>query len=92
MLTTFTDTLTSAEADAVCAPEYGARSPERTGLRVNQLKNWTMAGSILNDFLTGSSEPVTACEYFGPYLSIACQIAHKLLTEVQIIVRQPSLA
>jgi putative transposase len=33
MLTTFIDTLMSAEADAVCGAEYGARSPERTNIR-----------------------------------------------------------
>ena len=33
MLTTFIDTLMSAEADAVCGAEYGARSPERTNVR-----------------------------------------------------------
>jgi transposase-like protein len=33
MLTTFIDTLMSAEADAVCGAEYGARSPERTNTR-----------------------------------------------------------
>ena len=30
MLTTFINTLMSAEADAVCGAEYGARSAERT--------------------------------------------------------------
>jgi transposase-like protein len=33
MLTTFIDTLMSAEADAVCGAEYGARSPERSNTR-----------------------------------------------------------
>src|SRR3712207_741736 len=33
MLTTFIDTLMSAEADTVCGAEYGARSPERTNVR-----------------------------------------------------------
>src|SRR4051812_29865762 len=33
MLTTFINTLMSAEADAVCGAEYGARSPERTNIR-----------------------------------------------------------
>ena len=33
MLTTFIDTLMSAEADAVCGAEYGARSPERINIR-----------------------------------------------------------
>jgi putative transposase len=33
MLTTFIDALMSAEADAVCGAEYGARSPERTNTR-----------------------------------------------------------
>ena len=33
MLTTFIDALMSAEADAVCGAEYGARSPERTNIR-----------------------------------------------------------
>jgi transposase-like protein len=33
MLTTFIDTLMSAEADAVCGAEYGARSAERTNVR-----------------------------------------------------------
>lgn len=33
MLTTFINTLMSAEADAVCGAEYGARSPERTNVR-----------------------------------------------------------
>ena len=33
MLTTFIDTLMSAEADAVCGAEYGARSTERTNVR-----------------------------------------------------------
>jgi putative transposase len=33
MLTTFIDTLMSAEADAVCGAEYGERSPERTNVR-----------------------------------------------------------
>ena len=33
MLTTFIDTLMSAEADAVCGAEYGSRSPERTNIR-----------------------------------------------------------
>ena len=33
MLTTFINTLMSAEADAVCGAEYGARSSERTNVR-----------------------------------------------------------
>src|SRR4029453_12499121 len=33
MLTTFVNTLMSAEADAVCGAEYGARSSERTNTR-----------------------------------------------------------
>jgi putative transposase len=33
MLTTFINTLMSAEADAVCGAEYGARSAERTNVR-----------------------------------------------------------
>src|SRR3712207_3538102 len=33
MLTTFINTLMSAEADAVCGAAYGARSPERTNTR-----------------------------------------------------------
>src|SRR5918993_1183385 len=33
MLTTFIDALMSAEADAVCGAEYGARSAERTNIR-----------------------------------------------------------
>ena len=33
MLTTFINTLMSAEADAVCGAEYGARSAERTNIR-----------------------------------------------------------
>jgi putative transposase len=33
MLTTFINTLMSAEADAVCGAEYGARSSERTNSR-----------------------------------------------------------
>src|SRR5215213_3606507 len=33
MLTTFINTLMSAEADAVCGAEYGERSPERTNTR-----------------------------------------------------------
>ncbi len=33
MLTTFINTLVSAEADAVCGAEYGTRSPERTNTR-----------------------------------------------------------
>jgi transposase-like protein len=33
MLGTFINTLMSAEADAVCGAEYGARSPERTNVR-----------------------------------------------------------
>jgi transposase-like protein len=33
MLTTFINTLMSAEADAVCGAEYGARSAERTNTR-----------------------------------------------------------
>jgi putative transposase len=33
MLTTFINTLMSAEADAVCGAEYGARSPERINTR-----------------------------------------------------------
>ena len=33
MLTTFINTLMSAEADAVCGAEYGARSPERVNTR-----------------------------------------------------------
>src|SRR3954466_1744328 len=33
MLTTFINTLMSAEADAVCGAEYGARSTERTNVR-----------------------------------------------------------
>jgi putative transposase len=33
MLTTFINTLMSAEADAACGAEYGARSPERTNTR-----------------------------------------------------------
>ncbi len=33
MLTTFIDTLMSAEADAVCGAEYGTRSAERTNVR-----------------------------------------------------------
>src|SRR5688500_4274332 len=33
MLTTFIDALMSAEADAVCGAEYGARSPGRTNTR-----------------------------------------------------------
>src|ERR671914_650690 len=33
MLTTFINTLMSAEADAVCGAEYGARSPERINIR-----------------------------------------------------------
>ncbi len=32
MLTTFIDTLMSAEADAVCGAAYGARSAERTNV------------------------------------------------------------
>ncbi len=32
MLSTFIDTLMSAEADAVCGAEYGARSPERVNV------------------------------------------------------------
>ena len=33
MLTTFINTLMSAEADAVCGAEYGVRSPERSNVR-----------------------------------------------------------
>ena len=33
MLTTFINTLMSADADAVCGAEYGARSTERTNVR-----------------------------------------------------------
>jgi putative transposase len=33
LLTTFIDALMSAEADAVCGAEYGARSVERTNVR-----------------------------------------------------------
>ena len=33
MLTTFIDTLMSAEADAVCGAEYGSRSAERVNTR-----------------------------------------------------------
>ena len=33
LLTTFIDTLMSAEADAVCGAEYGERSPERVNVR-----------------------------------------------------------
>ncbi len=33
MLTTFINTLMSAEADAVCGAEYGSRSAERTNVR-----------------------------------------------------------
>ena len=33
MLTTFINTLMSAEADAVCGAEYGTRSAERTNTR-----------------------------------------------------------
>src|SRR3954454_20546227 len=33
MLTTFINTLMSAEADAVCGAEYGTRSVERTNIR-----------------------------------------------------------
>src|SRR3712207_1959633 len=33
MLTTFINTLMSAEADAVCGAEYGARSAERVNIR-----------------------------------------------------------
>src|SRR3712207_6928442 len=33
MLTTFINTLMSAEADAVCGAEYGARSAERINIR-----------------------------------------------------------
>jgi hypothetical protein len=33
MLTTFIGTLMSAEADAVCGAEYGARTPERANTR-----------------------------------------------------------
>src|SRR3712207_3371661 len=33
MLTTFINTLMSAEADAVCGAEYGTRSAERTNVR-----------------------------------------------------------
>ena len=33
MLTTFINTLMSAEADAVCGAEYGARSEARTNVR-----------------------------------------------------------
>ena len=33
MLTTFINTLRSAEADAVCGAEYGVASPERTNRR-----------------------------------------------------------
>ena len=33
MLTTFINALMSAEADAVCGAEYGARSAERTNVR-----------------------------------------------------------
>jgi putative transposase len=33
LLTTFINTLMSAEADAVCGAEYGARSPERINIR-----------------------------------------------------------
>src|SRR5512132_2521121 len=33
LLTTFINTLMSAEADAICGAEYGARSPDRTNVR-----------------------------------------------------------
>lgn len=33
MLTTYIDAVTSAEADAVCRAEYGARSAERANVR-----------------------------------------------------------
>ena len=33
LLTTFIDTLMSAEADALCGAEYGASSPERVNTR-----------------------------------------------------------
>ena len=33
LLRTFIQTLMSAEADAVCGADYGARSPERTNVR-----------------------------------------------------------
>lgn len=33
LLATFIDTLMSAEADAICGAEYGARSPERANTR-----------------------------------------------------------
>src|SRR5687767_11228101 len=48
MLTTFINTLMSAEADAVCGAEYGARSADRTNVR-NGYRPWefdTRAGTL----------------------------------------------
>jgi putative transposase len=48
MLTTFVNTLLSADADAVCGADYGVRSPERTNRRNGyRAREWdTRAGTI----------------------------------------------
>jgi putative transposase len=57
MLTTFINTLMSAEADAVCGAEYGARSAERTNVRNGYRGREfdTRAGTL--DISIPSSEP-----------------------------------
>jgi hypothetical protein len=56
MLTTFINTLMSAEADAVCGAEYGARSAERVNTR--------------NGYHTGTSTPAPAL-WTSPFRSCA---------------------
>ncbi len=41
LLATFIDTLMSAEADAVCGAEYGARSPERVSELFSVAARWS---------------------------------------------------
>ena len=65
MLTTFIDALMSAEADAVCGAEYGARSTERTntrnGYRTREL-----------DTRAGTLEPAVATLRAGSNLPTGC--------------------
>src|SRR3954466_7762509 len=79
MLTTFINTLMSAEADAVCGAEYGARSADRTNVR---------NGSRAREFDTRAGTPELAIprlrsgSYFPDWLLERRRRAERALTTV----------
>ncbi|GAB3366707.1 IS256 family transposase [Modestobacter lapidis] len=79
MLTTFINTLMSAEADAVCGAEYGARSAERTNVRngYRQRDFDTRAGT-----LDVAIPKLRAGSYFPDWLLERRRRAERALTTV----------